>query len=383
LIDIVLVKSDPIMNQGYPRVPQIVKSLCKKYTVLALGWNRAGTSAEVEHDNNVLRLFNFNAPYASEPYGVILLLPLFPFFWLWVFINLCLYRPRCVHACDLASVLPCYLYKILFRKKIIFDILDRHSMVYVHKNRNIMFRMLYSIVSSLEEMFASKSDVLIAVSEKLFLTFKKNSKKRIAIMNCCEDRMSARTRSEIKPFQLLFTGHITRGRGLDTLIDIVKDLNDVELVIAVTNKKLLEKIRVNRTLLAKIQDSPNIRFEYLLDYDELVNFEANSGVAIAIYDLDLEPLFRYGMANKILEAMMCGIPVITNIASEIVNETGCGITVEFENPKQIRDAIIILRDNPDLKRRLGNNGRIAFLEKYNWNRMEEKLYKVYEDLLRG
>jgi glycosyltransferase involved in cell wall biosynthesis len=63
--------------------------------------------------------------------------------------------------------------------------------------------------------------------------------------------------------------------------------------------------------------------------------------------------------------------VITNIASEIVNETNCDIMVEFGNPKQIRDAIINLQDNPNLKRRYGSNGRNAFLEKYNWDRMEE------------
>jgi glycosyltransferase involved in cell wall biosynthesis len=34
-----------------------------------------------------------------------------------------------------------------------------------------------------------------------------------------------------------------------------------------------------------------------------------------------------------------------------------------------------------LRKRLGNNGRKAFLEKYNWNAMEQKLYQIYEDLL--
>jgi glycosyltransferase involved in cell wall biosynthesis len=40
----------------------------------------------------------------------------------------------------------------------------------------------------------------------------------------------------------------------------------------------------------------------------------------------------------------------------------------------------MLRDQPKLRRELGNNGRVAFLQKYNWRLMEEKLLNVYEYL---
>ena len=38
--------------------------------------------------------------------------------------------------------------------------------------------------------------------------------------------------------------------------------------------------------------------------------------------------------------MMCGIPVITNVLPEFVNEIGFGIIVEYGNRDQIRSAII-------------------------------------------
>ena len=79
--------------------------------------------------------------------------------------------------------------------------------------------------------------------------------------------------------------------------------------------------------------------------------------------------------------MMCGIPVITNVLPEFVNEIGFGIIVEYGNIDQIRSAIIRLRDDPELRERLGSNGRKAFLEKYNWGIMEKKLYDAYENLI--
>jgi glycosyltransferase involved in cell wall biosynthesis len=79
--------------------------------------------------------------------------------------------------------------------------------------------------------------------------------------------------------------------------------------------------------------------------------------------------------------MKCGIPVITNVAHEIVIDTSCGIIVEYDNVEQIKDTIIKLRDDPNLRKRLGDNGRKAFLEKYNWKVMENRLYNIYDTLL--
>jgi hypothetical protein len=52
LTDIILVKTDPIMNQSSIRSEQIVRSLNKKYSVLALRWNR-GEGNLNELDNNL------------------------------------------------------------------------------------------------------------------------------------------------------------------------------------------------------------------------------------------------------------------------------------------------------------------------------------------
>jgi glycosyltransferase involved in cell wall biosynthesis len=102
---------------------------------------------------------------------------------------------------------------------------------------------------------------------------------------------------------------------------------------------------------------------------------------VALYNLDAYAQNRYVTGNKLFEAMMCGIPIITNVATEIVNETQCGIIVDYNDIDQIRDAIVSLRDNSNLRKRLGENGRKAFLQKYNWSVMEQKLFKIYQELL--
>lgn len=246
-------------------------------------------------------------------------------------------------------------------------------MPYVPKNRNALFRIYSSVVCSIEETFAKNSDALLGVSDKIFLTFRKKPRRCITIMNCCTDRMINKSRVETNNFKLLFTSHIRQGRGLEILMNIVTDLKDIELIIAGKTRDM--------NLLDKITVIPNIRYVGLIEPDRLLDLEVRSHVLVALYDLNLQPIHKYGMANKILEAMMCGLPVITNIAQEIVKDTGCGIIVEYDNEEQIKEAIVRLKDNPEFREKLGENARNAFLQKYNWTNMEEKLFKIYEELL--
>ena len=53
------------------------------------------------------------------------------------------------------------------------------------------------------------------------------------------------------------------------------------------------------------------------------------------------------------------------VATEIVNETQCGMIVKYD-VEDISQAILTLRDNPELRKKLGDNRCNAFLQKYNW-----------------
>lgn len=371
LTDIILVKSDPIINQSSIRAVQMIKSLRKKYSIIALGWDRQ-PKLESRNDDH-LQLFNLRAPYGYERFGSLRLCAYFPIFWVWVFYKLCIYNPKIIHACDLATVMPCFIYKVLFRRKLVFDILDRYGMTYVPKGRNVFFKILYSIVNSLEEMFARNSDVLITVSEKMLLTFRRKPKNSITIMNCPENELKGESKVDENNFKILFTGAVRRGRGLETIRDIVVDVPDVQLIVTGKIKDVNLKNEIERV--------PNIKYHGFLDRKMLLDLEVNCDVMVALYDMRLQTQYEYGMSNKVLEAMMCGLPVITNISHELVNDTKCGIIVDYSNTSEIKNALISLKESPDLRKFYGNNGRRAFLEKYNWARMEEKLHNTYDVLL--
>jgi glycosyltransferase involved in cell wall biosynthesis len=90
--------------------------------------------------------------------------------------------------------------------------------------------------------------------------------------------------------------------------------------------------------------------------------------------------------NKMFEYMSAGIPVIASnfpLWREIVERNHCGICVDPMDPSGIAHAIDYLVTHSDEARQMGENGRLAVLERYNWFIEEKKLLQFYEEILKA
>lgn len=99
----------------------------------------------------------------------------------------------------------------------------------------------------------------------------------------------------------------------------------------------------------------------------------------------LHPLVNYldALPVKMFEYMAAGIPVIASdfpVWREIIDANDCGLCVDPNNCHEIAAAIDFLVNNPDIAHRLGENGRRAVLEKYNWRQQAGKLLDFYEGI---
>ncbi len=86
------------------------------------------------------------------------------------------------------------------------------------------------------------------------------------------------------------------------------------------------------------------------------------------------------LPTKMFEYMSSGIPVIASnfpLWREIVEGNGCGICVDPLDPKAIAAAIDHLVSNPDIAKSMGERGRQAVLEKYNWDVEATRLTDFY------
>ena len=89
--------------------------------------------------------------------------------------------------------------------------------------------------------------------------------------------------------------------------------------------------------------------------------------------------------NKMFEYMSAGIPVIASNFSlwrEIIEGNDCGLCVDPMNPGEIAEAIDFLVENPVRARQMGENGKHAVHERYNWHIEEKKLIDLYNGLVK-
>jgi glycosyltransferase involved in cell wall biosynthesis len=360
MAEIAIVASNSVFR--HPRIWKMANSLKKKYQMSSFGWNREGIPSQDINSYIVpLSLFRIKAPFGRPS-----LILYYPLFWTWILFKLFADRPSVVHAIDLDTLLPCTLYKLILRKRLVYDVHDRFGGYVPPK-----FNRLYKAINLVEELLSKQADVLVTVSEKVERTFRFRPKNCHIIMNLSEDYdLKRKPRDDI--LTLVYTGLICKDQGLEIVTAAVEGLNGVRLALAgrVADKELLDRM-------TKL---PNVKYVGLLERAKSLELEASSDAMVVLYDLQYRKN-QLSSPNKIFEAMMCGIPLITNMEVDLVKETDCGIIVQY-NIDQVRDAIIKLRDDSQLRNRLGNNGRKAFVEKYNWNNMEKKLYQLYGNLLR-
>lgn len=97
-----------------------------------------------------------------------------------------------------------------------------------------------------------------------------------------------------------------------------------------------------------------------------------------------EPNHIDAQPNKIFEYMSAGIPVIASDFSlwkEIFEGSKCGMCVDPLNPEEIAEKVQWIIEHPDKAKEMGDNGRKAVKEKYNWGMEEKKLLYIYNKLL--
>lgn len=91
------------------------------------------------------------------------------------------------------------------------------------------------------------------------------------------------------------------------------------------------------------------------------------------------------LATKVYEYMSLGLPVVlssTPYNTEAVERCRFGICADPEDTESIAAAITYLLDHPEEARRMGENGRKAVKEEFNWGVEEKKLLALYEDILK-
>ncbi|MEM3493835.1 MAG: glycosyltransferase [Thermoplasmata archaeon] len=175
---------------------------------------------------------------------------------------------------------------------------------------------------------------------------------------------------------VLFVGRLVYQKGVSFLIEACRHLPEDVVLLIVGEGPEMENLKK----LVKIRNlEERVVFLGRVSYFELPVYFATCDVFVLPSVSRLE---AFGLV--IVEAMASGRPVVvTDIpgVNEVVEEGKEGLLCKPMNPEDLAEKIGRILENPELGRKLGENGRRKVLEKYHWKKIAKEVERVYLDVL--
>ena len=181
-------------------------------------------------------------------------------------------------------------------------------------------------------------------------------------------------------YVITYVGGFLSNRGLDTTLramtKVVRYVPEA-LLLLIGDGAARHDLEI---LSSELGLEDHVRFEGWVDFARIPAYLAASDVGIL-------PLIRSvqtdaALSHKLFQYMLMGKPVVASACVEIarvVEDARCGLLFPPGDSDALADALIQLTD-PDMRARLGDNGRVAVRDRYSWSHAASRLLQVYREL---
>ncbi|MGC4377264.1 glycosyltransferase family 4 protein [Fictibacillus sp. Mic-4] len=241
-----------------------------------------------------------------------------------------------------------------------------------------------SFVKTIERFASRRFDAVVAATPTIGERFQTYNPNTVIIHNfpilqeLLKEKSVLETNGQDRR-HFIYIGGITYLRGIKQMVEAMDVLNrrsEEKLVLAGNFSP--------EPLKDEVKELPGWRFvddKGWLDREAVVEQLAKARAGLVL--LHPEPRYMVSYPIKLFEYMAAGIPSIASnfpLWREFVEGNQCGICVNPLHPEEIAKAMKWLIDHPEEARRMGENGRKAVIEKYNWEKESEELVRLYESL---
>ena len=158
-----------------------------------------------------------------------------------------------------------------------------------------------------------------------------------------------------QPPRVVYVGRISRGRGIDTVIELGRALGataQVELAGPVDDGV--------GTLLEAAAAEGLVQWHGFVPNDRIGELLAGASVGLSL--LSDDPNYRVSMPSKVVEYLAHGVPVVATplpAVAALLEEEGGGLLVPFDDIEATVRAVRRVLDEPGLRERLAAEGRVA------------------------
>jgi len=363
----------------------------KGFDVEILCWDRQGRRPSIEEVDGTLvrnmRLGRTTILATSRVHYLIAALLLQAIVFLWVIRKIGTVRTLFLHAHDFNTLLGSAAARWVAKNRVrlVYDCHELTPGVYKEWYGPVVSR----VVERIEFALLHGVDAVVAANDAILGHLRqKTAVPAVSVYNC----VSAYEIPEVSPteakrrlglsgfFVILFAGRLRQDYDLDMILEVAREMKRRGLSyfkFLFTGPPETVRYLANAARVDRLQDLFDFR-GWVRDETVLWHYIA-SDLCFAV-TRSIGPNSDILTPVKLFESMACGLPVAVRertLAAEIVRQWGCGIAVSSSH---FLDQLLRLSKNPDLLRVLGAAGREAFKSKYNWERMQARLFWLYGEL---
>jgi len=228
----------------------------------------------------------------------------------------------------------------------------------------------------LEELLSFKIADIVCVSspvqaEIVQKKYKINPKKIRVIPNGIDTKLFSPGNDRDEKFTLCYCARLTMKKGPDVLLEALKGIPAVRLLMVGDGpmRKELEET-------AK-QEGMDVQFLGRIPNEEVPAVYHRSHAYVL-------PTHHEGSPKSLMEAMACALPVISTDGfgvDEVFEDGVEGIKLQYGAVKGLREAILRLKNEPELAQKMGENGHNRVLKEYSFERLYERELAMLRELV--
>ena len=375
---VVLLRSNPV--QPDPPVEKVADALLENgFQVAVLAWDRtqknhSHITEQFQNGSAEMVRFGIPAVYGGRWATLTSILRFEWKIFCWLVKNRKNYDA--IHAFDLDTGLVASVVSRMFKKKLIYHVLDAYSHAHFYSDS-----LARRIVHKIEMKLINRADATLICTEARKDQIVGSEPKKLEIIHNSPDNttLNSAEQFELKPskapVKIAYVGTQCKGRGIEELLEAVKRDSRFEVHMGGYGP-LDDAIR------KASEHCDRIHYYGRLAYAQTLSLESQCDLMIAIYDPSISN-HRYAAPNKLYESLMLGKPLLMcrdTGWNELFERENIGCLIEY-SIEGIERGLDELYNNKEKWPEMSQRAVALYNTEYSWEIMKERISKIYSETI--
>ncbi|RAP34022.1 hypothetical protein DID75_00145 [Candidatus Marinamargulisbacteria bacterium SCGC AG-410-N11] len=266
-----------------------------------------------------------------------------------------------IYSINFECAFPTFLAYKITKKQYYYDIFDEFAISYKFPEK------IKLLIKKIDKRVKNNATTVIHVDQN---RLSKNEKNYIIIQNTPVDFYNKNYTYKTPKKKIAITGWLVERRGVYSITKFIKNNPHIHFIFIGESPKQIQYHLQNI-----IKQYTNITLHPYLPQNSVFELINDVSAIFALYDPSIE-INRKAASNKLYDAMMLGIPLITNRGikmADYVVDNNIGIVVDYSYNKSWDSIIELLDDKSNLKEK-GLNGRDIYTKEFEFNNIAKRKF---------